>query len=636
MICILKPFPRARDIKPKGADIVEVLQCYTIDEIKQHFEESKEDGQQNRAANSKESDRDLEKSNANLRKNGNDKIRKGDSFGMPDIVPDDDIRPDNFSYPFKILGIADNGDAYFLNYSKRMVSHKLSSLTENKLIELAGLQYLRNQCGGQHPDKKELAEIIDNLMHACTQCDFDIDRLRGRGAWRTKSGEISYFDGKTIIGTPDPDWIFVRRPKKKIGIGEPETNFQTRAEIFNTCKNFTFAANCDISRLLGWATIAPFGGALKWRPAGLLNGKSGTGKSTIVEQIVNPIANPEFFEGNETTEPGIRESLGIDSYPVVIDEADPNKEKGKNDFERFYRIISAIKTATTDNSPKTAKGTGGKGAMVYRMRSMFFLAAINASFSNIAEDNRIIRINLEPRSNAEKYAEGTKRLAQLLTFQNCQGIRSYTWNHINQIVETAEHLEHIIQKEARASARYAAGESIILSSFMHTYEDWNPGQLLNDDFLTEYIGQFYFGQQRDEERDESDEIIGRLLDELVVDDLSKGKRSLRDMLTKMKIYLDSEAGDFPPVNVDRPKMDIFNAYKRTVEQHGVTIHPTARELFIRQNHYKIMQIIDIGKGYHRQLLRHANLIMVKDQKTTTCRIDGATQRGVVIGGQLEY
>lgn len=629
---IVPEFPKARKIKKKGADIVEILQCYTPDEITQQILGSK--GDEPRSGKTQEVNVVTGSRNPEKKMDVEDTINH-----IPGHIYDDgccvrspvDSRCDDNS--FQILGIGSDDQAYFLDATRRMKHYSLDSLNPTKLVNIAGLQHWKTQVGG-HPDSKQWLELVDELMYVCKQVDFDVDRLRGRGAWRTKSGDISYFDGKTITGKVDPDWTFVRRPQKKIGIGHPETTLDVRQEIFNCCKNFTWSQEHDIVRSLAWAALAPFGGALKWRPAANMTGKSGTGKSTLFDHVINPIACAEFFSGTETTEPGMRETLGLDSYAITIDEADPGPEK--RDQERFSRILSGIRTMTTDNSPKTAKGTGGRGAIIYRMRSMCMLGGINASFSNIAEDNRIIRINLTPRKNLDTFAENIKRMKKLLTFGNCQGIRSFVWSNLGKIIKTGERLEFIIQKQNSMTARFAAGESILLAAFMHVFEDWD--NISDESFLSDYTAKFYENQPQEPERDETEEIMERLLDEVVTVDGPNDKHTIRHVLLEMKKFSDREFDNNKNAKNEDVSIKLmqYPIYKNAIEQCGLAIHKPTGELFIANNHHMIMKIVNTGKGYHRLLARHKNIIAHNGDLNPAYSVDSAVKRGVVVGGYLNY
>jgi len=476
-------FEKAREIKSKGADIEEILQCYSPDEItKTILDLRRNDGLAKRAEteadgragtketkdncasindsssiidnvdNNDDGNRNAIRSQLGVTKNGvftgkqpdsghisknrglgnennNNLDGRNNSNDNLDNANDNSKGVDgqsNSEYPFKILGIADDGRAYFLNYENRLLCYDLESLSEKKLMNLAGLTYFKSM--GCHK-KDDWDQEIDAIMHISNRLDFDMEKIRGRGAWKDNEGNICYHDGKSTTGKFDPEWTFIRKPKKQIGIFSEHCEVNVRSEIMEICKLFSFASPADCIRLLSWAVLAPFSGALTWRPAFLLNGESGTGKSTLIDNIVRKISLSLAVNGGSTTEAAIRQYCGTDSGSTIVDEAE---SKSMRDRERVEGQFSLMRASTTDDSPKTLKGSVSGVATPFEMRQMFGFVAVNASVDNVADDNRIIRINLKQTNNYLQYVESLEKIKKLLTIKNCEGIRAFTWTHLKK------------------------------------------------------------------------------------------------------------------------------------------------------------------------------------------------------------
>lgn len=635
---VIIPFLKAaRKIKPDGADIEEILQVITPEKFTELVLKLKvkagEDERKNNTDNRKSGDTSGKSKNNNIQSGSNSqeskKSIKTTDKNSGDHLPTSGRAND---LPFKILGIAADKRAYFLTYENRLIDHDLSSLTEKKLIEIGGLQHFRNIYSGTIKRDDWLSEI-DQIMHLSSALDFNIDDIRGRGAWKSKQG-ICYHDGKETMGKPDTTWTFIRKPQKKIGLGSDHCAPAVRSEIMRLSKTFSFATSKDATRLLSWACLAPFAGALDWRPAFLATGESGTGKSTVIEKIINPLSAALFVNGASTTEAGIRQYNGNDSGGIIIDEAESRKQ---NDKERIENIFSLMRASTTDDSPLTLKGSSGGTAMSFSMRSMFGFIAINAAVDNVADDNRIIRINFKRADNFSDYVVNMTKTEDLLTRENCDGIRAFTWDNLDKIIRLSNRLKPIIQITTKQDARFAAGESILLAANMIVWE--NLTYEIGDEDLTQYVTEFYHGQTHEEKRDETEEMITRLLDEvIIIGEKNKESLSLREILISMKKYQDYEhytkTGQWDKRKKDPHLIghDIHGLYKRSVEQRGVSVHGPTRELFIANNHHFVMKILEIGKGYHRQLERHDGVL----GKSVSARVDSASKRGTIIKGFLEY
>lgn len=591
--CIVPAFgPEVREIKPSGADIVEILKVYSPDKITNRI--------------------------LSLRGDRNENTQTDPGYsGSPVISNDNRISGNNSDdveseYPFKILGVADDGKAYFLDTEDRLVSYRTTEINGNILSDLGTLNYYK-KLFNRPPIKADWDEEVDVIRSLSKKIDFDIENLKGRGAWKSKKGDLCYYDGNEVTGTPDPEWTFVRKAKKPIGINSKPAQVGVRLSVMKISKKFTLDMPADNIRLLSWAALAPFGGALNWRPMILATGPSGSGKSTVMDNLVSPISQFVRVNGTTTTEAAIRQYNGIDSRPVYVEEAEVKKPKDK---DRIEGIFALGRGGTTDDSPKTIKGSASGAAVVYEMKSMFSFASINASVDNTADDNRIIRINFKEPENKDTFIDDIEEIKSILTPENCDGIRSFTWKNLKNIMNLGERLFVTIQKVTGQPPRFAAGESILLAANMIVWEGWENE--LSNDFLTEYVSAFYKHQFLEEKRDETAEMINRLLDESVIVGEKRERVSLREMLMDIK----HGTGD----------ANRNSDYKRATGQRGLAIHKESNELAIAQNHHEIMKILEIGKGYHRQIERHPNVI----HKQKHMLIDTGTRRITVIKNFLDH
>lgn len=636
---IIPVFEKARSIKPDGADIEEILQCYSPGEIKNIILGCGDDRGKSK--------QDIKESNSidgnaggaignvgNFIQRSNVDIQQ--SYGDTDIhnpVNGSNGNNDN-PYPFQILGIADDGRARFIDYESRILDYKTTEINANVLADLAGLDFF-TKIYSEKITKEEWAHEVDTVRKLSKSKDFNIENLKGRGAWRSKSGDICYYDGKKITGTPDPDWTFVRKPQKPPGINKNPASLELRLEIMYISKRFSLGTKADNIRLLSWSAIAAFGGALKWRTMILCTGASGWGKSTIVDNVVRPISFTTAANGARTTEPGIRQENGIDSNSIFIDEAEAKRHK---DRERMEPIFALGRASTTDDTPKTFLGGKAGIGTSYAMKSMFGFAAVNPSVEDVANDNRIIRVNFKKPDNFETFLDDIEEIKKLLSIENCQSIRSYVWQNLKKIMDIGDKLFIIIQRVTGQDARFAAGESILLACNMIVWEDI---QDFSQEFLTEYVQDFYSHQNIEEKRDETNEMIVKLLDETIIIGTRRETRSLRDLLIEMKKYLDNkylidEGKPNISVYIDIISVDLYKEYKTAVEQWGISVHGPTRELVIASRHARIKKILEAGISYHKELERHSGVITHKNQINPICTIDKASKRATILTGFLNY
>ena len=78
---------------------------------------------------------------------------------------------------------------------------------------------------------------------------------------------------------------------------------------------------------------------MDWRPQAFLTGPSSSGKSSIENYIVKPLALPFRVNGGGTTGAGYTQNRNHDCGAVVIEEADPDTEKKRLYKEELLSIM---------------------------------------------------------------------------------------------------------------------------------------------------------------------------------------------------------------------------------------------------------------------------------------------------------
>jgi len=560
---IIRPMPEARSIKPDGADIVEALALPDIspETIAEYILSAEE-----------------------IKAPAKEAAQSSRPPSNPPSNPIDTAReePEPELFPFRILGVADDAKGYFLDRHERLTSMALGSITQNKLLTLAPLTFWQIHFAtgkGGIMGKDDWIAAIDAVIQVAGQMDFDPDRIRGRGAWRERDGRICYHDGLNTLGETGENRLYLRMTRKDIGLGSPLPELERLTAILDVTGQLSFETRADMIRCIAWSTLAPFAGALPWRPAGLLTGRSESGKSTIVDMIIKPLSLPFVFSGGETTEAGVRQTIKNDATAIVIEEAETDTPKKR---QRRDDILSLMRQSTSDETPKAAKGTiDGKG-MMFTLRSMFMFVAISPEVESIADDNRLFRVNLEKNNN--DWPTLKNRLGELLTPELCSSIRAFTWSRMTEIFRLADIMSPVIQKVTNKSNRYALAEAILFAAYQIIWKQVE----LNEDDLYRFFEQIYDWQPPEESRDETEELLDRLLDESIQE--GKDRYTLREILQK------ADRGPSDPVY-----------FKGIAGRYGLGLTPDG-DLAIAKNFHAISRIIERGRGYQRIFWRHPLLI----------------------------
>lgn len=226
-------------------------------------------------------------------------------------------------------------------------------------------------------------------------CDAAV--IRGRGCWRQDDGTLALHtgnrlavDGQTKLLGVHGRHIYVRR----IALPEasdPITDQQAKA-IVDLCDSLRWAESTDGKLLAGWIALAPLCGWLAWRPSIWISGASGTGKSFVIQRIVQRLLGPFALNViGGTTEAGIRQALGPDALPVIFDEAEGDTDTAA---ERMAKIMELARAASMDAGDLT-KGTPGHSPVSFHVRTTFCFASVGTAMIRAADASRITPLQLE-------------------------------------------------------------------------------------------------------------------------------------------------------------------------------------------------------------------------------------------------
>ena len=297
----------------------------------------------------------------------------------------------------------------------------------------------------------EADDIKEMLFLACSRKGFfsPENKMRGRGSWTFKSGNLVYHAGDCLWKCEKGR--FVEMPT---GVHEgnlyphlsalpaPWTEALTaednpaRALLAGFRKSKWLRPEVDPVLLLGWIGGAYLGGALDWRPSALLLGDKGTGKSTL-QNTLKVLFGDALFHSSDSTAAGIYQAMGHDSRAVALDEMEPGM-----DARKASNIADLMRSSASGAIGR--RGSSDGTANAYQMRSAFLFSAINNPLHTAADLSRVAVLRMLPFDKDSERPEpinaetaGPKVLAQMMRAwgDNGQGFR-------DQYARFAEALKH--------------------------------------------------------------------------------------------------------------------------------------------------------------------------------------------------
>jgi putative DNA primase/helicase len=289
------------------------------------------------------------------------------------------------------------GVYYFLpNNGGQIIKKSAADLARiERLFDLAPLGFWETHYNvdgkTSHSDMAKFA--ANELIEVCHSIGvWDGKETRGVGVWRENIGPICN-TGALIIGEGIKQRPNLFKGKHIYETGSniidldipPATDGEARA-LFDICTSLSWKRSQYGYLLSGWLVVAPIGGALRWKPHIWITGRSGSGKSTVMENIVKAILGDyAVCRDGGTTEPGVRKALGVSSRPFVMDEAE---SESAYDRQKMEAIIGLFRKASSG-------GVIGNADSHFQAMSCACFAAINPAVKETADKARITLLELE-------------------------------------------------------------------------------------------------------------------------------------------------------------------------------------------------------------------------------------------------
>jgi putative DNA primase/helicase len=349
---------------------------------------------------------------------------------------------ENIEWPFKILGPGSNY-YFFLHGENGMIFKvKQGSLSNSHLQHLAPLDFWRDYFGYETKRGVSIAwqNAQDILIRECNMKNpFDHNKVRGRGIWQSGKKLVIHTGKKLITYDKEIDirdyspngHIYEKTIELKLNIQNLKINEFEISNIKSCIEKLSITNEIEKLYLIGWCVLAPFGGALNWRPHIWLTGPAGSGKTAIIQMIILKILGDFclYAEGEGTTGAGIVQNLKNDSFAILHDEVDKS-QKTKEEL----RFELGIARSSSSSQGKMMKGTADQTGKRYTFHSMFCFSSINHLLEKKSDRSRFSLISLM-RNEKIDWKNYRKEIQETFNDRNCEKIRSrvfFNWEYFKK------------------------------------------------------------------------------------------------------------------------------------------------------------------------------------------------------------
>ncbi|HGJ5881863.1 hypothetical protein [Arsenophonus sp.] len=317
--------------------------------------------------------------------------------------------------PFRELGY-DSGIYYLISKEQlQVLPFKARDLKESNLLQLAPLSWWRknypqyNDAG--NPKKiPDWSQAADDIMRRCAKAGvYSPKAIRGLGFWKD-GNKIIYHKGNALldvinnkkISMLDSSLENIYPKTKQINQFSTESATNEQLDLFiQTINSIYWKHKTHAQLALGWIVLARLCGLLNWRPHIWITGEYGAGKSeTVLEAIKVGVGTDVLIDAKgATTEAGLRQEIGHNAIPIVIDEAEPNTPK---DRLRLDSILTLSRNASSDDQARVFKGTVSGESQSFTVRGMFCFSSIGTHRGVLADQSRISVLEIVKKTHTEQ------------------------------------------------------------------------------------------------------------------------------------------------------------------------------------------------------------------------------------------
>lgn len=380
-----------------------------------------------------------------------------------DLPPDYDDEPEPYvgQRPFRILGW-DRGRAFYLPEGMPQVT-ALTPTAHNKLnlLQLAPLNYWQSD----FPSEKRSGDRVnwdmaaDALIQQAQRAGiWDPELIRGRGAWWDRGKWAVHLGNRVVISNGDGDpvehdlrsaptsYVYEASKPIRLAFDDPLGNADS-VKLVQICERLRWERPISGKLLAGAVFLAPICGAISWRPHLWITGGAGSGKTTVMVDIIGRCLDGIALKvEGDTSEAGIRQALLHDARPVVFDEFESERRKAA---ERVEDVLAMVTRASSETGADLLKGGADGRAASFKTRAMFFFASIAVTLKQHAARTRVTVLSLysEPET-AESLAQFNEMRTTLYD--------TLTDEYIQRMQARAVRMIPVIRHNARVFAEAAA------------------------------------------------------------------------------------------------------------------------------------------------------------------------------------
>jgi putative DNA primase/helicase len=304
------------------------------------------------------------------------------------------------------------------------------------LYMLAPRGFWERQYGGEKVSDSAICAFASaHLMEACHNVGvFQPETTRGVGAWMDggvpviNCGDAVIKEGnRTHPAEFEGEAVYESGPRV-VHTGTAALSNAEAAKALALIRRLQWKRPQYAYLLAGWLVLAPVGGALTWRPHIWITGKSGSGKSTVINEVAKKMLGDVGLSAEGATEAKVRGAIGQSTRPFVLDEAESETAQARLEIQKIINFARKCSSG----------GIVANANAIYRAQSCFLFAAINPSVEQLADTARISIIELARDSRPDRLETWNALLSdmrEVFTTEYCRAMQARTMENLPALLD---------------------------------------------------------------------------------------------------------------------------------------------------------------------------------------------------------
>ncbi|WP_068115255.1 hypothetical protein [Tropicimonas marinistellae] len=328
------------------------------------------------------------------------------------------------AFPVRPVGAAD-GVFYFLSARGELVPLTARDLSNRtRLFSLfAGvadpLRWLRWIAKPLKGDKDfNTNHAAEFLITACSELPLYAPntQVRSLGTWRGPGGAPLAHVGDTLL-LPDgaqPAGAFLERAIYPAAPGCPTPGSVPAAALElafvrdRIRDTWAWGRPIDADVAMGWVGQAVLGQFPRWRTHMWIQGKLGSGKSTLVRILSSLLGGMSGGVKKGASEAAVRQATNRQAIVRIFDEAETTGEAGQ-----VEAIIALFRLMSDADGAQVERGTAQHAAIRFALFGAGLLASIVPGIMQPQDRSRFVMLSMQARPDASDATDAAARLADL-------------------------------------------------------------------------------------------------------------------------------------------------------------------------------------------------------------------------------